>query len=121
LGASYTHPQYVYRSVEARSFLAGSLVFNLDEIKVYQIEKSSRSLLTRKHWSDLNRICQLNDKWRLIYKASQKISTKNVIINLSHCHCLKLKRQILYLAHMQAFHGTRQANINQIQAHFYLV
>ena len=71
LGASYTHSQYVYRSVEARSFLAGSLVFNSDEIEIYHIEKSSTSLLTNKQWSDLKRICQLNDKWRLIYKASR--------------------------------------------------
>jgi hypothetical protein len=36
LGYSYSHPQYSYNSNEARTFLAGSHKFKLDEIEVYQ-------------------------------------------------------------------------------------
>ena len=35
LGQSYTHPQYAYNSIEAKSFLAGSYTFQIDEIEVY--------------------------------------------------------------------------------------
>jgi hypothetical protein len=38
LGDSYIHPQYTYGSNEAKSFLAGSHYFQLDEIEVYQKE-----------------------------------------------------------------------------------
>ena len=38
LGYSYQHPQYVYRSNEAKSFLAGTQRFQLSEIEVYQKE-----------------------------------------------------------------------------------
>jgi hypothetical protein len=37
LGCSYIHPNYVFNSPEANSFLAGSLEFNTEEIEVYQI------------------------------------------------------------------------------------
>jgi hypothetical protein len=36
LGYSYTHPQYAHGTNEAKSFLAGSFRFQLDEIEVYQ-------------------------------------------------------------------------------------
>ena len=35
LGHSYTHPYYAYESNEAKSFLAGSLNFQVSEIEVY--------------------------------------------------------------------------------------
>ena len=38
LGSIYKHPQYAYRTNEARTFLAGSFYFQLDEIEVYQNE-----------------------------------------------------------------------------------
>ncbi len=38
LGCSYKHPQYAYETNEAKSFLAGSHKFQLDEIEVYQKE-----------------------------------------------------------------------------------
>ncbi len=38
LGCSYKHPQYAYRTNEAKTFLAGSYNFQLDEIEVYQKE-----------------------------------------------------------------------------------
>ena len=38
LGDCYKHPQYEYRTNEARTFLAGSFYFQLDEIEVYQKE-----------------------------------------------------------------------------------
>jgi hypothetical protein len=39
LGYSYPHPQYAYRTNEAKSFLAGSYEFQLDEIEVYEKEE----------------------------------------------------------------------------------
>ena len=36
LGHSYKHPQSAYGTNEAKSFLAGSCYFRLDEIEVYQ-------------------------------------------------------------------------------------
>jgi len=36
LGCYYKHPQYEYWTNEARTFLAGSFYFQLDEIEVYQ-------------------------------------------------------------------------------------
>ena len=38
LSNTYQHPQYVYRSNEAKSFLAGTQRFQLSEIEVYQKE-----------------------------------------------------------------------------------
>ena len=38
LGHTYKHPQYAYGSNEARTFLAGSKYFQLDEIEVFQKE-----------------------------------------------------------------------------------
>ena len=38
LGDSYMHPQYTYSSKEAKTFLAGSQKFQLDEIEVYEKE-----------------------------------------------------------------------------------
>ncbi len=38
LGYCYKHPQYEYGTDEAKSFLAGSRLFQLDEIEVYQKE-----------------------------------------------------------------------------------
>jgi hypothetical protein len=38
LGHSYKHPQYAFGTNEAKTFLAGSNRFQLDEIEVYQIE-----------------------------------------------------------------------------------
>ena len=38
LGWTYKHPQYAYGTNEAKSFLAGSHKFQLDEIEVYQKE-----------------------------------------------------------------------------------
>jgi hypothetical protein len=38
LGYFYSHPQYAYGTNEARTFLAGSYEFQLDEIEVYQKE-----------------------------------------------------------------------------------
>ena len=38
LGKAYSHPQYAFRTNKARTFLAGSLRFQLDEIEVYQKE-----------------------------------------------------------------------------------
>ena len=38
LGWTYKHPQYAYRTNEAKTFLAGSESFHLDEIEVYQKE-----------------------------------------------------------------------------------
>jgi hypothetical protein len=38
LGYSYKHPQYAFDSNEAKTFLAGSSFFELDEIEVYQKE-----------------------------------------------------------------------------------
>jgi len=38
LGHSYTHPDFVYGSNEARSFLAGSYNFQVSEIEVYTKE-----------------------------------------------------------------------------------
>jgi len=38
LGRTYTHPQYAFNSNEAQIFLAGSKLFQLDEIEVYQKE-----------------------------------------------------------------------------------
>jgi len=38
LGYIYRHPQYAARSNEAKTFLAGSFNFQLDEIEVYQKE-----------------------------------------------------------------------------------
>ena len=35
LGSSYTHPQYAYKSAEAKSFLAGSEYFQVSEIEVF--------------------------------------------------------------------------------------
>ena len=39
LGQTYRHPQYEEGTYEARTFLAGSHVFQLDEIEVYQKEE----------------------------------------------------------------------------------
>jgi len=39
LGCYYKHPQYEYWTNEARTFLAGSFYFQLDEIEVYQKEE----------------------------------------------------------------------------------
>ncbi len=39
LGHSYKHPQYAFGTNEAKSFLAGSYRFRLDEIEVYQKEE----------------------------------------------------------------------------------
>ena len=39
LGSSYFHPQYLYGTNKALTFLAGSHVFQLDEIEVYQKEE----------------------------------------------------------------------------------
>jgi hypothetical protein len=39
LGYSYKHPQYEYKTYEARTFLAGSCEFQLDEIEVYKKEE----------------------------------------------------------------------------------
>ena len=36
LGRTYKHPQYEYGTNEAKSFLAGSHMFKLDEIEVYE-------------------------------------------------------------------------------------
>jgi hypothetical protein len=36
LGDCYKHPQYLYGTNEAKSFLAGSYQYQLDEIEVYQ-------------------------------------------------------------------------------------
>jgi hypothetical protein len=36
LGVSYSHPQYAFGTDEAKSFLAGSRQFQLNEIEVYQ-------------------------------------------------------------------------------------
>ena len=36
LGDTYKHPQYAFGTDEARTFLAGSNRFQLDEIEVYQ-------------------------------------------------------------------------------------
>jgi hypothetical protein len=38
LGKSYIHPQYAYGTIEAKTFLAGSYEFQLDEIEVYEKE-----------------------------------------------------------------------------------
>ena len=38
LDNTYRHPQYAARSNEAKTFLAGSFNFQLDEIEVYQKE-----------------------------------------------------------------------------------
>jgi hypothetical protein len=38
LGSSYDHPQYARGTNEAKTFLAGSHDFQLDEIEVYQKE-----------------------------------------------------------------------------------
>jgi hypothetical protein len=38
LGDTYKHPQYVFGTNVAESFLAGSKEFQLDEIEVYQKE-----------------------------------------------------------------------------------
>ena len=38
LGKSYTHPQYAYGTDEAKTFMAGSFKFQLDEIEVFQRE-----------------------------------------------------------------------------------
>ena len=38
LGAVYTHPQYAFGTNEAKSFLAGTQYFQLNEIEVYQKE-----------------------------------------------------------------------------------
>jgi hypothetical protein len=38
LGDCYSHPQYAYGTNEAKTFLAGSFRFQLDEIEVYQKE-----------------------------------------------------------------------------------
>jgi hypothetical protein len=35
LGNAYNHPQYAYGTKEAKSFLAGSYQFQLDEIEIY--------------------------------------------------------------------------------------
>jgi hypothetical protein len=40
LGYVYSHPQYVYCTDEAKSFLTGSQTFQLDEIEVYQREQN---------------------------------------------------------------------------------
>jgi len=36
LGYSYLHPEYGWGTNEAKTFLAGSFHFQLDEIEVYQ-------------------------------------------------------------------------------------
>jgi hypothetical protein len=36
LGSVYKHPQYAWGTNEAKSFLAGSYRFRLDEIEVYR-------------------------------------------------------------------------------------
>jgi hypothetical protein len=38
LGHTYKHPQYIYKTNEARTFLAGSFYFQLDDIEVYHKE-----------------------------------------------------------------------------------
>jgi hypothetical protein len=38
LGCSYRHPQYAWRTYEAKTFLSGSFKFQLDEIEIYQKE-----------------------------------------------------------------------------------
>jgi hypothetical protein len=38
LGYSYSHPQYKKGTNKAKSFLAGSYKFKLDEIEVYEKE-----------------------------------------------------------------------------------
>jgi hypothetical protein len=38
LGYTYKNPQYAYGTDEAKTFLAGSYNFQLDEIDVYQKE-----------------------------------------------------------------------------------
>jgi hypothetical protein len=38
LGCIYKHPQYAYDTDEAKTFLAGSIRFQLDEIEIYQKE-----------------------------------------------------------------------------------
>jgi hypothetical protein len=38
LSCTYSHPQYVYNSNEAQSFMAGSYQFKLEEIEVYERE-----------------------------------------------------------------------------------
>jgi hypothetical protein len=38
LGKCYKHPQYAQGTSEAKTFLAGSYKFQLDEIEVYQKE-----------------------------------------------------------------------------------
>jgi hypothetical protein len=38
LGKSYPHPRYAYDTDEAKSFMAGSYKFQLDEIEVFQRE-----------------------------------------------------------------------------------
>ena len=38
LGESYKHPQYAFGTNEAKTFLAGSFNFQLDEIEVYKKE-----------------------------------------------------------------------------------
>ena len=40
LGESYSHPQYEFGTDEAKSFLAGSHEFQLEEIEVYQKEEN---------------------------------------------------------------------------------
>ncbi len=39
LGFIYRHPQYSWGTIEAKSFLAGSYNFQLDEIEVYHKEE----------------------------------------------------------------------------------
>jgi BTB/POZ domain-containing protein KCTD9 len=39
LGSPFKHPQYAYGTNEARTFLAGSYKFQLNEIEIYQIEE----------------------------------------------------------------------------------
>jgi len=38
LGFAYSHPQYAYGTIEARTFLAGTYQFQLDEFEVFQLE-----------------------------------------------------------------------------------
>ena len=38
LGSNYIHPHYAFGTNEAKTFLAGSHDFQLDEIEVYQKE-----------------------------------------------------------------------------------
>ncbi len=45
LGHSYKNPQYAHGSDEAKSFLAGSFNFQLDEIEVYQKEQRNKRKL----------------------------------------------------------------------------